>query len=72
MLGPAGVVIVPETVVVVDAGMVVEAEGIVPFPNTYMFRRLGPPQYSVWLLLQAMLQSAAEALTDPLPSLLSQ
>ena len=47
MLGPAGVVEVPKAVMVVDVGMVVEAEGTVPFPNTYMFSRLGPPQYSV-------------------------
>jgi hypothetical protein len=76
--GTAGPV---EAGIVVDAVLaVVEATdeeldvvvAMVPLPNAYMFKRLGPPQYSVWLLLQAMLQSVAAALIDPLPSLLSQ
>ena len=73
MLGPAEVVEVPEPAAdVIDGDVVVDADGTVPFPNIYMFNRLGPPQYSVWLLLQAILQSVAAALTEPVPSLLSQ
>jgi hypothetical protein len=41
-------------------------------PEAYMLSRLGPPQYSVWLLLHVMLQSDAVALTEPAPRLLPQ
>lgn len=58
---PAVVVDVVEEVVVVETG-----------PEAYILSRFGPPHNSVWLLLQAILQSEACALTEPAPRLLPQ
>jgi hypothetical protein len=44
----------------------------VTLPVEYMLSLLGPPQYSVRLLLQVMLQSVDGALTAPVARLLPQ
>ena len=49
-----------------------EEVGTVPSPYMYIFRRLGPPQYSVGLLLQVMLQSEALVFTAPAERALPQ
>jgi hypothetical protein len=51
MLGPAEVVVVLDTVLEVadevGVGVTADEVEIVPLPKMYMFKRLGPPQYSV-------------------------
>ena len=45
---------------------VVELDNV-PLPYTYKLSLLGPPQYSVWLLLHIIEQSPLEALVEPDP-----
>lgn len=52
-LGPVGVAEVAEAALdtdeedVVEDNAVTDAEGVLPSPRPYRFKRLGPPQYSV-------------------------
>lgn len=72
--GPVATVVLAELAALVVDEVAIEARIVaaevvvlltVALLILYMLRRSGPPQYSVWLLLHAMLQSVAGALTAP-------